>query len=370
MAETTSLLTGCFRILFHYDVAEGLDLTKVRKLLGLAEALEARGFPRRTPEYIRFEHAPVIERSGPFTLKSGEQFACSIKYYSFAVVAIEVQVPFTCDWHELVAQSSRWMDAGDIEPTAREIIEQHLSRVAPAVVRLNKLWLQEGYLVISLQHISQAADQRPTAAEIISAHGNEIVQLVRGETLPLDPKTVEETLQARLSYYPSDLVVIGPSAAFVYDRAEDAAATTQVLAFAKMQLLEFRYYDNWMSTLLEEVYSMLERKRNTLLSRWSLPRDAQRVNAIRLDVMELTERIDNAIKFVSDTYYARVYRLAANRIGLPDYRNLVDQKLRTAGELYGFMVDQFNEARSFVLEAGIVILMLLDVILLVVLLKE
>jgi uncharacterized Rmd1/YagE family protein len=78
--------------------------------------------------------------------------------------------------------------------------------------------------------------------------------------------------------------------------------------------------------------------------------------------MELTERIDNAIKFVSDTYYARVYRLAATRIGVPDYRTLVDQKLRTAGDLYDFMVDQFNESRSFVLEVVVAILAVLDAI--------
>ena len=80
--------------------------------------------------------------------------------------------------------------------------------------------------------------------------------------------------------------------------------------------------------------------------------------------MELTEKIDNAIKFVSDIYYARLYRLAATRMGVPDYRGLVDEKLRTVGELYNFMVDQFNEARSFVLELGVAILVLLDVILL------
>jgi hypothetical protein len=155
---------------------------------------------------------------------------------------------------------------------------------------------------------------------------------------------------------------VGSLGAFVYDRAEDAAATTQVLEYAKMQLLEFRYYDNLMSELLADIYTMLDQKRNIVFSRWTLPRDAQRVNAIRLDVMDLTERVDNAIKFFSDVYYARVYRLAAARIGVTDFRELVDEKLRTAGELYEFMVDQFDETRSFVLEVAVGILALIDVI--------
>jgi hypothetical protein len=38
----------------------------------------------------------------------------------------------------------------------------------------------------------------------------------------------------------------------------------------------------------------------------------------------------------------------------------VDEKLRTAGELYQFMVDQFEHARSFVLELAIVITLIID----------
>jgi uncharacterized Rmd1/YagE family protein len=159
-------------------------------------------------------------------------------------------------------------------------------------------------------------------------------------------------------------VVIGSAAAMVYDRSDDAEATMLVLEYARMQLLEFRYYDDWMSALLSGIYTMLDRKRNFLLSRWTLPRDAQRINAIRLDVMDLTERIDNAIKFFSDVYYARVYRLAAQRMGVDEYRDLVDEKLKTAGELYEFMVDQFNETRSFVIELIVGILVLVDVLLL------
>ena len=43
---------------------------------------------------------------------------------------------------------------------------------------------------------------------------------------------------------------------------------------------------------------------------------------------------------------------------------LVEEKLATAGDLYDFMIDQFNEARSFVLEIGVAILAIIDVILL------
>jgi hypothetical protein len=361
----TVILRGAFRILFLYDVAEALDLPKIAELLGPRGGAMKQSLPRRTPEYVRFEHPPIVEPAAACTLSSGEQAICSIKYYSFAAVVVQMEVPFEADWKTLVERASTWIDASDAEPQARELLRRHLDRLSPSVIRPTPEWLHEEFVVINLQD-AETVDhrERPTASELLSRHGQEIVQLVRGETAVFSPRLTEDMLQHSLSYYETDLVVIGANSALVYDRSEDALATNQVLEYTKMQLLEFRYYDGLLTKLLSDVYDAMEKSRNVLLSRWALPRQAKHVNTIRLDVMELTERVDNAVKFVSDAYYARVYRTAAARMGLSDYRKLVDEKLRTVGELYDFMVDQFNEARSFVLELGIAFLCLLDVILL------
>ena len=356
------LLRGCFRVLIFFDVAEAIDLPKLRGLLGPRGGEVQHEFPRRTPDYVRFDQPPVTELVDALTLTTGERFACSIKYYAFAVTVVQFEIPFEYDWAALLAQASRWIDAPELESLARELVRQHLAAIASAVIRPNPQWLEESYLVVELREAGDAASDRPSAAELFAAHGLEIAQLIRGEVVPIASQIVEDTQETSLSYYPSDLVVVGPSAALVYDRPEDAMATSYVLEYAKMQLLEFRYYDGLMTRLLSGAYDTLEQKGNVLLSRWSLPRRAQRLNALRLDVMELTERVDNAIKFVSDIYYARVYRLAAKRMGVPDYRDLVDEKLRAMGRLYEFMMDQFNETRSFVLEVAVTILALLDVV--------
>jgi uncharacterized Rmd1/YagE family protein len=61
-------------------------------------------------------------------------------------------------------------------------------------------------------------------------------------------------------------------------------------------------------------------------------------------------------------FYARLYRLAATKVGVPDYRDLVDEKLRTAGELYEFMTDKFNHARGFVLELIVIIILVIELV--------
>ena len=162
-----------------------------------------------------------------------------------------------------------------------------------------------------------------------------------------------------MSYSPADYFLPGWTAAFVYDTPEGAAAAIRLIEYANTQLLEFRYYDEVLTRLLASVYSTLDRGTG-FFRRWHLAREAARLNTIRLDVRELTERVDNSIKFLGDMYSARFYRLTAAKVGVPDYRKLVDDKLRAAQDLYGFMMDQFHQGRAFVLELMVVIILLIE----------
>ncbi len=91
-------------------------------------------------------------------------------------------------------------------------------------------------------------------------------------------------------------------------------------------------------------------------------REASRLNGVTVEVTELVERADTAIKFVSDMFAARLYRLAANKVGVPEYKNLVNEKLKTAENLYRFLVDEFHQSRGFVLELMVVIILVIELI--------
>ncbi len=172
----------------------------------------------------------------------------------------------------------------------------------------------------------------------------------------------QEILQSRISYYPNDLAVIGWNAAFIYDSPSGAETVIQLLQYANSQLLEFRHYDELLTHELEGVYDFLENGGGGLWSRWRTARAASKLHTVLLDVSELTERADNAIKFLSDMFSARLYKLAAQKVGVPDYKNLVQEKLHTAEDLYRFMVDQFNQSRAFVLELMVVIILIIELV--------
>ena len=54
--------------------------------------------------------------------------------------------------------------------------------------------------------------------------------------------------------------------------------------------------------------------------------------------------------------------MASSRVGVADYRNLVEQKLRIAADLYQFMVNEFHQARGFVLEVMVVAILVIELI--------
>jgi hypothetical protein len=356
-------VAGCFRALILHDVAEAVRLDKLRSILGIASAERAPSFTHRTPDYVRFEQPPVVDAMEPSLLETGERLQATAKYYDYGVISLELELHFECEWDILVEKSSGWISTPAIESRAQELIGRAVQRARPALVKAYESWLTEDYYIIQLNCVPDSQGKPMQAAELLAHHGSQIAQLIRGESMPLSEAECREVLQSSISYYPADLLVAGWTAAVVYDTPEGAAPTIQLLEYANTQLLEYRHYDNLLTRVLETVYGSMQNG-SGFFSRWRMARGAERLNTIRLEVIELTERTDNSIKFLSDMFYARLYRVAAARVGVPDYRNLVDDKLRTASELYEFMVDQFNQGRAVVLELVVVFILIVEIVLL------
>jgi hypothetical protein len=241
--------------------------------------------------------------------------------------------------------------ASHVEP----IVRQKLLRAASSMVNPYSRWLSEDYFIFHVRELAGA----PSADELMRDNVLRIAQIVRGDRLDLSTGERNEVLHSQISYSTTDVAVIGWNAAFLYDTAAGAETAIQLLEYANSQLLEFRHYDELLSGILDGVYASLEQKKGTF-ARWRLARSATSLHTVLLDVEELTERADNAIKFLSDMFAARLYKLAAAKVGVPDYRDLVERKLKTAEDLYNYMVEQFNQSRAFFLEAIVVLILLIE----------
>jgi hypothetical protein len=356
-AQVAPALQGSILALIQFDVCEEIRLDELKRIFD-ARTVPAPSFKHPTPSYVRYERPPVVEATEPLVLESGERLSGQIKYYDYGVLSVVFELPFSGDWETLVQLSGRWVWDTDFASFARKVVQQKLVQAAPALVKPYPNWLHEDYFIF---HVREAAGT-PSADQMLEEHGARIAQIVRGETCALSDGERKEILQSRISYYPSDLAVIGYNAAFVYDTAAGAETAIQLLEYANSQLLEFRHYDELLTKELERVYDFVESGGTGVLARWKTARAARRLHTVLLDVTELTERVDNAIKFLSDMFSARLYKVAASKVGVPDYKDLVTKKLDAAEDLYRYMIEQFQTSRAFVLELMVVIILVIELV--------
>jgi hypothetical protein len=349
-------LRGSVLVLLQYDVCEAIRLDHLRELIP-ARVVTPTTPKHPAPGYVRYQRPPIVEPVETLVLESGERLHGEIKYYDYGVVSAVFELAFSGGWQKLTALASRWVWDVDFAAQAAAIVRARLRQAAPALIKPYAEWLSEDYLIFHVREI----DGTPTVSDLIQKHGARIAQVVRGDMGQLAESEINEVLQSRISYYSNDLAVIGWNAAFLYDTVTGAETAIQLLEYANSQLLEFRHYDNLLTAELERVYMLLDQGTG-LLARWRLARSATSLHTVLLDVDELTEHADNAIKFLSDMFSARLYKLAALKVGVPDYKNLVTQKVRTAEELYRFMVDQFNQSRAFFLEVTVVVILVIELV--------
>jgi len=352
--DESSLKGSILGIILH-DVCEEINLDELRGILD-AKRTDAV-FKHATPQHVRFEKPPVVEVLDLIQLSSGERIQPKVKYYDYGVVSVVIELPFQGDWQSLPKLAASWVPNAELERLAQDVVRQRLAKIHAAMVRPYERWLSEDYYVFLLNSV----DGQPSGADLLQQHGPDIAQAVCGEPSPLAPAEQDDVLNARLSYYPRDLVIIGWNAALIYDTQAGAATSVEILEYVNSQLLEFRHYDELLTKELDAVYRSIK-THASIWKRYQMRREATRLNTVALEVTDLVERSDTAIKFVSDMFAARLYRLAAAKVGVPEYKNLVNEKLKMTEGVYRFYIDEFHQSSGFVLELMVVIILIIDLI--------
>src|SRR2546429_279479 len=114
------LVKGYFRILNFFDIGEAFDLEKLRTLLGPAALAHPPAFIQRSPEYAQAQNVPLQEKLAVVKLSAGETLEANIKYYWFGVASVEFTTPFQCQFDAFGCESSRWMNAPEVETAAED----------------------------------------------------------------------------------------------------------------------------------------------------------------------------------------------------------------------------------------------------------
>lgn len=175
-------LQGIFRILLLYDVADSINLERLKAILQIRPAERLPSFTHPTPEYVRSELPPVIEPLDSIELETGDRLEARIKYYDYGVTSLEMELPFCCEWADLVGLCGKWIAAPGVEKRALEVMRSGLKRAIPALVKAYDSLLAEDYYIIELREAPEADGHPSTATELLGRHGQEIARIIRGES--------------------------------------------------------------------------------------------------------------------------------------------------------------------------------------------
>jgi hypothetical protein len=352
-------LAGVGTAFFLFDVADAIDLQSVAALVGPTS--RARLTPKTaTPSYVQYQQPPLTIEGDVIGLPDVLGFSIRFKLFDYGVISVALSRPLPATWVDFIDAGLGWHDDARLGATCETLCRDLAARLESALTAARKELVAEDYLVFAVTDLPD----RPSAERLLEHRGSEIVRLLRGEREALSKQERDEVLRHHLSYFEHDLLVPTWNAAFIYDTESGAQAATEIVEFANSQLLEFRYYDSLLTRELGRIYADLQKP--GWFKGWGgrrYTRAAQQVHALFIDVNELTDRAENALKVAGDIYTARVLTLTGSRIGLDRWKANVSEKLKTLDDIYRFAVEQTGMARGEALELTVVLILVIELIL-------
>jgi len=356
----SEIRAGEIRLFYLFDVAETIDLATIPNLIG-GPAVAARLAPKPpTPAYVRYDKPPLSFDGDAFGVPEIDGFRARVRVYDYRVISLALTQPFAGSWSELVALGQTLIENVDIEQHAEHACHVIVNRLRRALVGYREAFLGEDYLV----YVVNELDQPLSGEELATTRGEDIAVMLRGERQPLAEQEKAAILRHRISYLVDDLVIPTWNGALVYDTPGGAQAALEIMEFANSQLLEFRYYDQLLDSQLAQIYARLQRPpwyEEWIGSRYTAA--ARQVHSLFIDVNELTDRTENALKFVGDIYAARLFALVADRLGLDRWKANVKEKLETLDDVYRFAVEHSSMSRGQFLELTVIVILVLELIL-------
>jgi hypothetical protein len=363
------ILSGVCYVLFAYDIGLAVNLEEAARRVTDATEPETIRHKRRVPEHFEYRPAPlrVILTDGAgaappsiagFTASG--RVECVI--YDFGAASVTYAIPISGPLDSLLPLSDALYENRALLEDSRRRVGRLLTAIAPAVDRAHIADPVEDYAIFQIESLGAEGEATPAGqpAAVLERHRRTLAQILRAEPGSLSDQEVEDALSTRISYVPGEEVIVDWNAAIILQRdAEDARA---VLEYANVELLELRRLDDQLDVVLDRSYQLVARRSWRRYLGFSSHRAMSRIATLQMDSALLFEGVNNALKLIGDQYLARLYRLAAQRLHLPDWDASILRKLQTAESIYSKLSDRQASLRMEVLEWIVIVLIALEVV--------
>jgi len=347
-----------------FDVADALDLSRAEVLLSAPRSrLKLVGAQTDTALDIPRPPLQVALGRRQLPLAGGPRPAeASARLFDYGVVSVvyRLVIPPGTELAELIPLAEELSAAATpaVDQAARAEAEELARALAPTLERPHRWEGLETYQVFFVRALEQPA----SAAEVLA--GAPIAELLLGETseVPLSRDERSDVLGHAYSYLADDLAVVDWNSAFLLEPS-GVGDIPDLLEFATAHLLELRYYDALLDRELHAIYDELGAKGGFAdLFTLRQARLQRRTAALLLELSEMTERLENAIKIVGDFYLARLYQSSVRRFRLPAWQESVLRKERLLSGVNELMKSTADRRRGELLELTVILLITWEIL--------
>jgi hypothetical protein len=359
---TPNILSGTLLLYRVFDVGEEIDLRGVEETLKTGRGEKRVRLSPTKPEALIVKDAPVRVQVATDQLSlAGISRPCEITatIWNYAAVSICYQVSIDgLSWAELMRISQFLSEApttaqefGRAGDRCRELAKTFES----AIKRPGISPIVEDYSIFLLEKIEGISSGEELLERV------DLPALMLGESREtLSDRAREHAFEGLFQYAETDLTLIGWDAGVVFE-SDGGTAVADVIEFALTHLLEFRVYDDVLDQRLGEVYDSVEAGRGKI---WRSPfeRIIAEANTQYIEYSEIADRIDNSLKVVGDFYLATIFRGAARRFRIPDWKQSMERNLRVLADVSNLLQGELNARKSHLLELVVIFLILFEIV--------
>jgi hypothetical protein len=345
--------TYALRFYRIYDTGKETDISRLEEALASGHAIARSTFTRVKPKSISMDDPPLLIRLPPVVVHAGgEETPLTViaRVYDIGAVSIcfileDLDAPAGA----LREAALRYAGQDGFEPVFNETVARIREILSPLV---EDFFIDPGFFEDYTVYIADRND--PELDPVV---------ILLGEDRKFSAQTREEILKNSLSYGADDLSILSWDATLLIS-GEPPADIIELIEFANVQALEFRYYDRVLTRQMGRMYDDIENadRKSSFRRLRQYRRIMSRLMETQAEISDIIEKVDNLIKVTEDIYYARVYAAALHVLRISQWRDGVNRKIGMIRQNYQMLSDEVNIQHSNFLEIVIILLIAFEIV--------
>jgi hypothetical protein len=345
--------TYAIRFYRIYDTGKEIDIGRLEKALSAGHAIARSTFTRVKPKSITLEVPPLLLRLPPVIANVGgveSRLGVIARVYDIGAVSIcflleDMEAPAGA----LRNAALRCAGQDGLDPVFLETVDRIREILGPLVEDFSiDPGFFEDYSIFLADRVDPELDP---------------VVILLGEERVFSAQTREDILRNSLSYSADDLTILSWDTALLIS-GEPPGDIIELIEFANVQALEFRYYDRALTRQMERMYDDIETadRKSFYIRLRQYHRIMSRLMQDQAEISDIIEKVDNLIKITEDIYYARVYATALHVLRISLWRDGVNRKIGIIRQNYEMLSDEVNIQHSNFLELVIILLIAFEIV--------